>query len=210
MTSVLALVTALALQGAPQTMDSVGRVTISAGTRIIPNSGFIKALSDSGTTVTRKWPVGIGGMASFGYGATDWIEICIDLFLGYEGFSTDTIGNVGSFAYGALMGVRFQKLNIFMPGLLPYAGFSLGPLVSDVTSSTTGLRENLMTTYVGTAGVSYVFLDRFSVGLEYRFMYANATAADYGPINAGGHWIMATFGVLFLTGNDPTPPVPGF
>lgn len=194
-----------------RTMEGMGRVAVQAGYKWAPNGQFVNQAARDGYPLKGSMPGGPQASASFGYAPTSWLEATIDLFVGFEGFTLDGLERFSSTTYGALLGVRVGKMDFPVHGLLPYLGAQLGPALSFVTSKSIAGVEKLNTGYSINAGLTYRFADKWGVGLDARYLFADGAIplpdGNTLSINAGGLWISAT--VTFFIGAGPKDPMGG-
>ncbi len=164
----------------------VGRISISGGWKSTPNDFFFKQSADQGYTAVSRGIGGGQGTASFGFGAISWLEVSIDLFIGNDRFELQGFSPVNVLTYGALIGVRATKMDLFFPGFAPYIGVGVGPTLGYVFTGTDGETwEKLVTGVAATAGLAYRVNDHFGILAEYRFLYARGVWVTSG-INIGG------------------------
>jgi len=188
---------ALAVDRWPQGIDGVGRITISGGWKQTPNDYFFNNAASQGSPVEWRGAGGPEGTASFGYGATWWLEVSIDLFVGADRFKIAGYDPLNTITYGALLGVRLTKMDLLFKGFAPFVGVGLGPTLGYVfTGSTPPAQETLLTGIAGTAGLTYRIAERVALTLEYRFLYARAKWV-LGGINVGANFVSAGVVIYF-------------
>ncbi len=195
--SALLLSAAVAHADGARSIDGIGRITVQGGYRWTPNNYFNEKASAAGHPVTRASPGGPQVSASFGYGATDFIEGTIDLIFGYESFTLKNLEPFNSFTYGALLGVRFAKMDFPIRGLLPHVGAQMGPILGFVSSPSNDNQERLTTGYSFNAGLSWRFTERFGLTFDTRFLVARAYVNGISGINVGGLFFSLGFTVFF-------------
>ncbi|MBK7863267.1 MAG: hypothetical protein IPJ65_32615 [Archangiaceae bacterium] len=194
LSAVMAVSSASAAERWENGIDGVGRISVMGGWKLASNDWFFARAGEGGHPVVNRGIGGPQGQASFGYGAISWLEVAIDLFVGYDRFTLDGVPPISTLSYGALLGVRFVAMDLFFPGFAPFFGVGVGPTLGYVYSG----RENetfekLVTGVSGNAGVTYRINDRVGVTLEYRFVYARGAfyvaQDDAGAgLNTGGSW----------------------
>ncbi len=181
-----------------RTIDGMGRVTVGGGVRWVPNGYFAGRAETAGFALLDKPLLSPQGTASFGYGANDLIEVAIDLLIGYEGFRlANKETPYTSLTYGGMLGGRLTKVDFLLRGLIPYVGAQFGPILATVTTSSSPQAERLLTGYAVTAGVTYLFVDRFGISLDLRYLWARSVVNDISGINVGGLFISLGFTVVF-------------
>lgn len=204
-----AALAALAILGsttaAAASVDGMGRISAGGGWRLTPNEPFFNKAAEVGAPVSKRSGGGPQGTASFGYGASDLFEVCIDLFIGGEGF---TLGadDFSALTYGALLGGRLTKADFPFAGLTPWLGIGLGPTLAFITSKTRTNPERLITSYAVDVGAMYRVSDRFGVQLGVRYLFAYAEVDGIGSANAGGLFFTLGLSILFpkTAGDMPT------
>jgi opacity protein-like surface antigen len=187
---------ALAAERWANGIDGVGRISVVAGWKLTPNDYFFARAEEQGYPLAWRGHGGPQGGASFGYGATSFIEASIDLFIGYDRFTVAGFQPINAYTYGALLGVRFTFMDLLLPGLAPFVGVGVGPTLGYVVSPGTDPVEKLITGVAGTAGVTYRVSDRIGISLEYRFLYARGMWITSG-VNVGGSWFSLGVVVYF-------------
>jgi hypothetical protein len=185
----------------PQGIDGVGRISIVGGWKQTPNDYFFNNAAGQGYPLEWAGNGGVQGGASFGYGATSFIEASIDLFIGMDRFKIAGYDTINTLTYGALLGVRFTYMDLFFKGFAPFIGFGVGPTLGYVTTSGVDPMETLVTGVGGTAGLTYRVAERVGITLEYRFLYARAKWV-LGGINVGANWL--SLGVVIYFPRSPS------
>ncbi len=183
----LVFLAALVLAGAAQAFsEGTGRISVLPGWRYTPNAYFAGSAQQAGFPLERASPGGPQLTASFGYMATDAIEVGIDLFGGFESLPLQNFGEVTSVTYGAELVIR----GYFDAGSFhPYLGAGLGPVFAFTTGGETrDSSERLVTGYVVNAGVSWALTDRLAVTLDAKWLIARGFVRDIGGVNSGGLW----------------------
>jgi opacity protein-like surface antigen len=184
-----------------QGIDGVGRISIMGGWKQTPNDYFFNNAAMQGHPVESRGFGGVQGAASFGYGATRFIEASVDLFVGMDQFKIAGYDTITTLTYGALLGVRFTYMDLFIKGFAPFIGFGVGPTLGYVTTSGVDPIESLVTGVAGTAGLSYRVAERVAITLEYRFLYARAKWV-LGGVNVGANWL--SLGVVVYFPRSPS------
>jgi hypothetical protein len=194
------LLPALSGAQAPTTrsIDGMGRVTIGGGLRWVPNDYFAGKAAEAGFALLPKPIFSPQGTASFGYGANEFIEVAIDVLIGYEQFRLANAEKpYGSLTYGGLLGARLTKADFLFRGLFPYIGGQFGAILSTLTTSSGASVEKLLNGYAVNAGVTYLFADRFGLSLDIRYLWARAYLEPISGINVGGLFLTLGFTVVF-------------
>src|SRR5690606_34984659 len=143
------------------------------------------------------------GFASFGYGAIRWLEVSIDLFMGHDRFEIGGFRPLNVLTYGAMVGARATFMDLLLPGLAPYLGIGLGPVLGYVwTGDSDQTFERLVTAVAGVAGVAYRFNDRVGLFVDYRFVLARGVWTTSG-LNVGGSFF--SLGVVIYFARTPGP-----
>lgn len=177
-------------------LEGEPRITVQGGWRMTVNDTFAKGAALLDHPQERPSNGGPQGSAIFGYGVTSFLEVAIDLFIGYEQFKLRDFDAISALAYGALIGVRLHKVDFGFRGFTPSIGIAVGPTLGLVSSNSFDSSETLGTAYAGTVGLAYRFNERWGMQLEYRFMIARAAVTDLPSISIGGNWLSA--GVTFF------------
>lgn len=195
--------------------DGVGRVSFGGGLRWTPNGFFNGKAAEAGRpNVTNgdfvTAPLGFQGMASFGYGAFEWLELAVDVFAGFESFQLEGWAPHSSLSYGGLLGLRLTRYDFPVAGLVPYLGVQTGPMLVTVTSPSSPGTERIMQAWSVNGGAAYKFTDKLAVYVDVRYLYGRVYVSDIAGRNVGGVWFSAGLTIFF----PPTPKrdleVPGF
>ncbi|MDP3503025.1 MAG: hypothetical protein Q8S33_22015 [Myxococcales bacterium] len=195
--------------------DGVGRVSFGGGLRWTPNGFFNVKATEAGrpTTSSEEFvtaPLGFQGMASFGYGAFEWLELAVDVFGGFESFQLEGWLPFSSVSYGGLIGVRLTRYDFPFAGLVPYLGIQTGPMLVTVTSPSLPGAERIMQAWSVNGGAAWKFTERLGLYVDIRYLYGRAYVSEIAGRNVGGVWFSAGLTIFF----PPTPrrdlDVPGF
>lgn len=196
--------------------DGVGRISIGGGLRWTMNDWFNLKATEAGLPPVSGGdefvtaPLGFQGMASFGYGAFDWFEICVDVFAGYESFKLDGWAPFASVSYGATIGVRATRYDFPVQGLAPYLGVGSGPLLTTVTSQSAPGTERVLQTWSFNGGAAYKLTDRIGLFVDVRYLLGRAFVADIAGRNIGGVFLSAGVSIFFPPSPKRDLDVPGF
>jgi hypothetical protein len=155
-------------------------------------------------------PLGLGGIASFGYGAFEWLELAIDLFGAWESFNLEGELPFNSVSYGGLLGLRLTRYDFPVHGLVPYLGAQTGVLFALVSSPSEPGGERVLQAYSVNGGASYRFTDRFGVFVDLRWIYARSWVADIAGRNVGGVLVTAGVSLFFPATPKRDLETPGF
>ena len=188
-------------------MEGMGRIAVQAGYRWTPNAEFMRRAAELGRNVEGGMPGGPQFSASFGYAPLDWVEATIDVFVGFENFRLKDLEQFTSTTYGALVGVRFAKMDFPFPGLVPYFGAQIGPVLSFITGKSINGSERFNTGYSINAGLTFRVSDRWGVGFDARYLFARGDVPDVATIDAGGLW--ASLSVTYFIPAGPKDPLGG-
>jgi hypothetical protein len=209
---VLALALALAAPAAlaQSSIDGWGRVTVLGGYRWVPNWYFAGKAAEAQHPFTRPSPGAPSVIASFGYGATSFLEVAVDAFFSWESFELAGYSTFNAFTYGALLGPRLMKGDVLFRGFTPWVGVEAGPVFSIVNSNSVHGGERLLGTLAVAGGFHWRVNDRWAISFDVRWVYARDVVEGISGINVGG----VTFS-LGVTGLFPPAPkreldVPGF
>lgn len=201
----LALAVALlgSLSASAQSLEGVGRITVTPGWRWTPNTYFADSAEEQGHPLQRA---SIGGpqlTGTFAYAATPALEVAIDLFAGYETLELAAVDDpVTSVSYGALVGFRgFWDLG----SVVPYLGAAVGPTLVYTTGGLDDRStERLTTGYAAIGGLTWRATDQLGVTFDVRALLARGLVKGVGGINAGGAW--AGLGLTWYFAAEPGRP----
>lgn len=181
-------------------IEGLGRITIGGGVRLVPNDHFKKGVENEGHPVEWFWPVGPHATASFGYGVLSFLEVSIDLVGAGERYKLLDVPESASVTYGALLGVRLMKADLFFEGFTPMAGILLGPIFSHQSRDDGLVEERVVTGFSAVGGVAFRLTHMFGLWVEYRFLLARGVVPERATgINAGGSWFMLGFTIYLET-----------
>jgi hypothetical protein len=197
----LGLVVALcATSAAAMPLDGAGRVSVMAGWRSTPNTHFLSSATAAGFTPVGRSPGGPVMSATFGYAATPYLEVGIDLFGTTEALRFSGLPDLRSVSYGALLGLRLQTA-IPLPGeldLVPFIGPLVGPSLVYVTGGPLPTAaERFVTGFGGSGGLTVRFTDSLAASLEAKLMLIRGRVPPIGSINGGGVWATVGFTYYF-------------
>lgn len=188
----------------PESLEGVGRISLSAGWRHTPNDLFRRRLTEAGFTPGAPSRGGPALVGEFGYSVNPVIEIAIDLLAGGEQLALEGADTLTSVSYGGLFALRFQTaLGGVGPiaQLIPSIGFATGGLLVNVDGPIEP-SEAFAQAFVLSGGLTARLSASWGVGLTYRFLLARGAVTGIGSINAGGSW--ATIGVTYFFPPDPS------
>lgn len=195
-------------------VDGWGRVSVGGGFRWVPNWWFAERAQQAGTPLVPGLSGGPQGTVSFGFGATDLLEVSIDALVGYESFALQlpdgTREIYTSVAYGALLGGRLVGTDIPAKGLAPYLAVQAGPLVSNIGARSNPVPERLLLAFSVAGGLAWRLSDRYGVALEARYLYGRSAIPGISGINVGGVWFSAMLVIFFPPAPKRDLDVPGF
>jgi len=201
---------ASAQDAGPSALDQTTRITVHGGWRLTPNNTFYEGyytLPDNvGLPRAPESPGGPYVGATFGYSATELVEVGIDLFATGERLQLTGAPPITTVTYGALVGVRFQALLDVLTenGVVPFIGLQSGPVLAFSTVEGVGVRETFMQGWAGTVGVNFRLNAHWGIAADYRLVFARAAnpfsgrpgLTELGSYNAGGSWF--SVGVSFF------------
>lgn len=206
----LAALTASA-QGGPS-LEGGSRISVQGGWRYVSNSTFYDtyyALPENQglerAPQSHGGPLGIG---TFAYSITDLVEVGIDLFVLGERPQLANQPQLTTWAYGALLGLRFQgSLDIGPEGTVPFLGILTGPMLATASFKDQPPRETLSQAWAGSAGATMHLTPQWGITVEFRQVFARGavgrTDQKFGSFNAGGSWL--TVGVNYAFPPDTGP-----
>jgi hypothetical protein len=184
---------------AAEGLEGAGRATLLAGWRWTPNDYFAGAAASAGYPLLRRSPGGPQVTGSFGYSATDLVEVSLELFGGGEQLKLSQLGTVGSYTYGALIGVHLQqpwRPSWAAHGMISYLGLFIGPAVVDIAPPAQPLSESVTNAFAAGGGFVLRLSERFGVAFDVKWLVARGTFPNVSGVNAGGLW--AGLGVVWL------------
>jgi opacity protein-like surface antigen len=207
-----------AAQDESASLDGMGRISLQAGWRVTSNETFFESFYalpvNQGLPPDGRSTGGPFLAGSFGYAATDLIEVGIDLFATGEQLRPTGAPALTTLTYGALVGVRFQTLlSLLTPeGVVPFIGVMTGPTLTFSRAEQVGSTEQVTQAWVATAGASFRFTPRWALTAEYRLAFVRGVSAfnqqeayqNLASYNAGGSWF--ALGVTYFL--PPTPSRP--
>jgi hypothetical protein len=210
---VAALVLATAAAGAhaqaDQSIEGWGRVTVLGGYRWVPNWYFEGKAAAAGDPVLRPSQGGPAVIGSFGYGATDWLEISVDLFGSYDSFGLQRSGLFSAFTYGAVLGPRLSRANLFFRGFTPFLGAEAGATFALVSSAAVNAGERLLPGFTAVAGFHLRIADRWALTFDARWIYARSVIPGISGLNVGG--VLVSVGITaFFPPRPQELQAPGF
>lgn len=202
------LLTVALLLAAPALANGVegqGRVSFSGGWRLTPNGYFEDHAAAGGHPLVSDSHGGPQGVASFGYGATESIEVNIELLAGTESLTLQGLPSIQTVTYGGLLSGRLYLFQDF--ALHPWLQLATGPLLV----YTTGARvsepnEQLRQAVAAGAGLSVPLSGPWSFVAEYRYLFVrgNVSGVDGAHgINGGGSWFGVGFNYSFGISQEP-------
>lgn len=207
----LALLAPSALaQAGVQSIDGWGRITVLGGYRWVPNWYFAGRAAAAGTPISRPSLGGPALVASFGYGATDWLELSVDLFGSYDSFELQGFAPFAAYTYGAVVGPRLSRANVLFRGFTPYLGVEAGATFSFITSVGLTVPEQLLPGVSAVGGFHWKVADRWAIAFDVRWVYARSFIPGVSGVNVGG--VIFSLGVTWLFPPRPRAEleVPGF
>jgi hypothetical protein len=210
------LAVALALAAGPaqaqseHSIDGWGRVTVLGGYRWVPNWYFADQAQKAGTPITRPSLGGPDLIASFGYGATDWLELSVDLFGSFDSFAVQGFAPFTTWTYGAVLGPRLIRPNTFFRGFSPFVGVEAGATFVIVNSTSVSVGEQLLPGVTALLGFQLRIAERWAISFDARWVYARSYVPGISGVNVGG--VMFSLGVSALFPPRPRSDLeaPGF
>lgn len=204
-----ALVASALLCAAPAFASGVegqGRVSVSGGWRLTPNGYFADHAAAGGHPLVSDSKGGPQGIASFGYGATENLEVNIELLAGTESLTLQGLPSVRTVTYGGLVSGRLY-LAPDSP-LRPWVQLATGPvLVYTTGAGVADPNEQLKQAFAAGLGLSLALSGPWSVVAEYRYLFVrgNVSGVDGAHgINGGGSWFGLGFGYSFGVAPEPS------
>ena len=209
----LAVVAAAPALAAEQgSVQGVGRITAGGGWRLVPNDHWRAGAAEQGTPEATPSIGGPHAFISGGYGALDYLDVGLDLYVGGERHTLETLPTYTAVSYGVAVAVRFMKADFLVQGLTPMAGVGLGPTICYVGRDDGLIREIVTTGFSAMGGISWRLTHAFGLWLEYRFLLARGFAPEIGrSINMGGSFfgLGVTFYLESYKGPAETPLISG-
>jgi hypothetical protein len=213
-----ALAAALLVTGAARAdtpTDGMGRVSVGGTLRVTPNDYFNDRAREAGRALIAEGttsPLGAGGVASFGYGAFEYLEVTFDLYAAWEAFALEGWSPFSSTNYGLLAGLRLTRYDVLFRGFAPYLGVQTGISLVTVTSPSAPGGERALQPLSVNGGFSWRFTERLGAFVEVRYLLSRVFVADIAGRNVGGFF--ASAGVAFFfpspTERRDAGEVPGF
>jgi hypothetical protein len=206
---VLVLAAGVASAQAEHTIDGWGRVTVLGGYRWVPNWYFADQAQRQGTPVSRPSVGGPALIASFGYGALDWLELSVDVFGAYDSFEVQGAGQFNAFTYGAVLGPRLTRANLFR-GFSPFLGVEAGATFAVLSSSTVNAGERMLPGLTALVGFHWKVADRWAITFDARWIYGRSYLPGISGLNVGGVVFSLGVSALFAPRPHADLDVPGF
>lgn len=183
-----------------------GRISLAPSVSYVPDGPFTaNAEAALGAQRSNATPLSYGGWASFGYGASEVIEVALDLMASTQSIEFEGREAFNRLTYGGGAGAKLLwQADIGSLQLQPRLGLGVMGSLVYVTGGGVEARESFLTTYFAGAGADLVVSDSFGVQLEYRFLLGRGRAPGEigGSINAGGHFLLLGIS-WYLLGEPP-------
>ncbi|QRK12832.1 hypothetical protein JQX13_24035 [Archangium violaceum] len=194
----------------PPMLESSSRFSLQTGWRYTPNTRFYDDYySQPGNRNLERSGDAIGGpllAATFAYSPMEWLELGADLFATYERMQLTRQPGLNAMTFGALVGLRFQKLLEIGPeGLVPSVGALMGPLFAASFFDGGGSVENTSMTIGGTVGATLRLSEKWGIVFEYRLLFAKGVAEEGGVYDAVGNWF--SVGMTYQLPSVPDRPM---
>lgn len=201
---------ASAQSAGPAALDQTTRITLHGGWRLTSNDTFYEGYYTlPGNEDLPRAPASPGGPylgATFGYSASELVEVGIDLFATGERLQLTGTPTITTVSYGAMVGLRFQALLDVLTenGVVPFVGLQVGPLLAFSSVDGVGVRETFTQGFAGTVGLNVRLSPQWGLAADYRLVFARGGnpfngrpgLTDLGSYNAGGSWF--SVGVTFF------------
>jgi opacity protein-like surface antigen len=146
---------------------------------------------------------GPGGFLGFGYGASEDLELGVDLYGAFRQYriTDDRPLNLG--AYGLFMTARWIPIASSGAGLEAHVQVGMGPVLGNVTGNSRVAGESVSTGFLAGTGVSWNVAESWALSLEYRWVLARPLAPESvgGTVGAGGHFLL--LGVSWHVAGQP-------
>jgi hypothetical protein len=207
----LAALTASAQDSGPS-LEGGSRISVQGGWRYVSNGTFYDTYyalpENAGLEQALRSHGGPLVVGSFAYSITDLVEVGIDLFGLVERPQLTGQLPLTTWAYGALLGLRFQGwLDLGPEGTVPFLGILTGPMLATATFQGKPPRETLSQAWAGAAGATMRLTPQWGLTVEFRQVFARGAVGlkdeKFGSFNAGGSWL--TVGVNYSFPPDPGP-----
>lgn len=209
---VLAGGSALAQEG--MGIDGVGRISVVGGFRWVPNWHFKEKAAEAGYPMVPTLEGGASGAVSFGLGVSRFLEVAVEVPLGYHGFQLEgpdgTREDFTSFSAGAYLGPRLVASDVLFKGLLAWAGAGGGGLLTTVGGRRQEIPERLVLSFTVAGGLTWRITQTYGISLEVRYVNGRNAVAGISGINAGGVWFNAGLTIFFPPAIKRDLDVPGF
>ncbi|KFE66166.1 hypothetical protein [Hyalangium minutum] len=183
-------------------LEGTSRFSLMTGWRYAPNGRFFDMYYlDPDNRGLKRSRGAMGGpllTGSFAYSPINWFEVGLDLFATYERMALTGKPGLNAVTYGALFGLRFQhKFDIGSHGLVPSAGFLIGPML--VASYFDGGKalENFTQSIGVTAGATWYLSEAWGLRFEYRLLTGRGDVEDVGSYEGAGSWFSVGFNYQF-------------
>jgi hypothetical protein len=190
-------------------VEGWGRIELLGGYRWVPNWYFFERAAALGRPVVKASLGGPQAGLGFGYGASDWLEIAIDLFGAVDWFELPQ-ASYAAITYGGLLGPRLVGSDVLFRGFNPYLGVEAGPTFVLLQSSAVTTPERLLIGLAVVGGFHWRIADRWSIAFDVRWLWARGAVAEVASFNAGGVLVSAGLSYLFPPAPHRDLEVPGF
>lgn len=196
----------------PPKLEGTNRISVVGGWRYAPNTTFYNnyysAEAHQGLSRSRGSFGGPALTATFGYSATNLIEVVGDAFASYERMKLTGQPGLNAVTYGVMLGLRFQKrFEVGPAGLIPSVGALVGPHIAAAYFDGGRAVENGGTGFALTAGATLRLTPTWGLCFEFREIFARGEVEDFGYYNAGGSWLAA--GVTYTFPWEPERKING-
>ncbi|MBN1208500.1 MAG: hypothetical protein JXB05_26805 [Myxococcaceae bacterium] len=182
----------------PPKLDGSRRFSLQGGWRYTPNTAFYDDYySELQNRGLERAGASIGGpllAGTFGYSPLEWLELSIEPFITYERMRLTNKPGLNALTFGALVGLRLQKLLKIGPeGLVPSIGLLTGPLFAGAYFDGGRSVENFTQAFGVVAGATVRITPKWGLSFDYRLVLAQGYADKIGNYDAGGSWFAVGF-----------------
>ena len=191
-------------------LEGSSRFSLQTGWRYAPNTQFFDDYYSQvkNRNLTRAEGA-IGGpllTATFAYSPLEWLELGVDLFTTYERMLLTNKPGLNAMTFGALVGLRVQKLLEFgSTVLVPSVGVLMGPMFAVASFDGEPAVENGAQVVGGTVGATLRLGEKWGLVFEYRLLFGKGVAEEVGVYDALGNWF--SVGMTYQLPDVPDRPM---
>ena len=190
--------------------EGSGRITLLGGYRWVPNWYLFSQAEAKGAKRVKAAQGGPAAQVGFGFMATDWLDVAVDLFAGSDAFELEGLAPFTAVTYGGLLGARLTGADVIFRGLTLYLGVEGGPTLAFLQSPSVVVPERMMLGFSVVGGFHWRLSDTWAFTFDARWLVARGFVTGVSGFNAGGVLFAAGVSYLFAPAPQRDLEVPGF